>query len=67
MASEQRILTAGTPEGLNAKIKKYLEEGWECVGGHTGLALHSQLRYAGSQHMDTIHKAEYAQTIKKDG
>lgn len=66
MASEQKILTAGTPEGLNAKIKKYQKEGWECIGGHVGLPLHSQLRYAGKQHVDTQHKAEYSQSVRRN-
>lgn len=66
MASEQKIITAGTPEGLNAKIKKYQEEGWECVGSHTAVQLHAQLRYSGKQHMDTLHKAEYAQSIRRN-
>jgi len=62
---EQKIITSSSPEGLNAKIKKYIEEGWVPVGSHTAMTLHSQLRYAGTQHMDTQHKAEYAQTMKK--
>lgn len=63
---EQKILTSPSPEGLNAKIKKYLEEGWKPVGSHTAMQLHAQLRYAGKQHMDTMHKAEYAQTVRKN-
>lgn len=66
MASEQKIIAAGTPEALNAKIKKYQKEGWECVGGHTAIQLHAQLRYAGTQHMDTLHKTEYAQSMKRN-
>ena len=62
---EQKIITSSSPEGLNAKIKKYIEEGWVPVGSHKATSLRSQLRYAGNQHMDTVHAAEYSQTMKK--
>lgn len=66
MKYQQKIITANDPSVLNALIKNYLELGWEAVGSHTALQLHAQLRYAGNQHMETEHKAEYAQTIKKE-
>ena len=62
---EQKIITSSSPEGLNEKIKKYIEEGWKPIGSHTAMSLRSQLRYAGKQHMDTVHAAEYAQTMKR--
>ena len=62
---EKKIIESSSPSGLNEKIKKYIEQGWEPVGSHTALAIRSQLRYAGKQHMDTMHAAEYCQTIKK--
>lgn len=63
---QQKIIESSSPSGLNAKIKKYIEEGWEPIGSHTATQIRAQLRYSGKQHMDTIHAAEYAQTIRKD-
>jgi len=64
---EYKIISANSPSDLNTKIKKHIEEGWKPVGSHTAVQLHAQLRYSGRQHMDTHHKAEYAQTMRKDG
>lgn len=58
------IITAGSPEGLNNKIQEMIAEGWEPVGSHSVVNIHSQNRYAGSQHMDTIHKTEYSITMR---
>jgi hypothetical protein len=66
MASEQKIITASTPAGLNARIKKYQKEGWHCVGEHKTIQLTAQLRYAGKQHIDTQHTAEYSQSIRRN-
>ena len=62
---EQKIIQSDSPEGLNTKIKEHLKEGWKPVGGHTATPLRSQLRYSGTQHMDTLHQAVYAQTMKR--
>jgi hypothetical protein len=66
MSYQQKIITANSPEALNSKIKEAISDGWKCIGSHTAMRLHAQLRYSGSQHMDTLHKAEYAQTIRKE-
>jgi hypothetical protein len=65
MASEQKILIASSPEGLNSKIKSHLEDGWITVGSHTATPRHSQLVYAGRQHMETRHTADFCQTVKR--
>jgi hypothetical protein len=64
---EQKVITASSPTGLNALIKKHIKEGWEPVGYHTGLAVRSQLKYAGGQHVATQHTAEYCQTMRRHG
>lgn len=62
---EYNILYSATPEGLVEKVNQKVKEGWLPVGGHQVIEYHHQNRYAGSQHMDTIIKLEYSQTITK--
>jgi hypothetical protein len=62
---KQKLITARSPSSLNEKIKQAEADGWEAIGSHTAVQLHAQLKYAGKQHMETEHKAEYAQTIRK--
>lgn len=59
-----KILTAGSPERLNSMIEEYITQGWEPIGSHSVVVIHSQNRYSGTQHMDTIHKLEYAITMR---
>jgi hypothetical protein len=59
-----KIITASSPEGLNKKVQDMIAEGWEPMGSHSAVVIHSQNRYAGSQHMDTTHETEYSITMK---
>jgi hypothetical protein len=47
-------------------VKEQISEGWKPIGGHGVVEVHRQNRYSGSQHMDTIIKVEYSQTMIKD-
>jgi hypothetical protein len=60
-----KIITASNAHTLNKMIEEKTSEGWEVVGNHSVVIIHSQNRYAGSQHMDTRHEAEYSITIRK--
>lgn len=60
-----KIIYASSPESLNSKIEEMGADGWQAIGGHSAVNTHSQNRYAGSQHMDTIHKTEYSITMQK--
>lgn len=62
---KNKILTSGSPDTLNRMIEEHIAEGWEPIGSHSVVVIHSQNRYAGTQHMDTIHRIEYAQTMRK--
>ena len=62
---ETKIIYASSPEGLNSKMEDMIAEGWLSVGSHSVVNTHSQNRYSGSQHMDTIHKTEYSITMQK--
>lgn len=64
MKMKIKILTAGSPERLNSLLEDHITQGWEPVGSHSVVVIHSQNRYSGSQHMDTIHKLEYAITMR---
>lgn len=46
-------------------IQDLSAEGWEPIGSHSAVVVHSQNRYSGSQHMDTIHETEYSITMRK--
>lgn len=59
-----KIISASSPEGLNSKVQDMIAEGWEPMGSHSAVNTHSQNRYAGTQHMDTIHKTEYSISMK---
>jgi hypothetical protein len=63
---EQKIITSGSAHGLNEQIQKAIVEGWKPLGPHQVVVKHSQNRFAGMQHKDTIHELEYSQTITKE-
>jgi hypothetical protein len=60
-----KIISASSPSSLNKKIAEMIAEGWEPIGSHSVVVVHSQNRYAGSQHMDTIHEQEWSITMQK--
>ncbi len=64
MKMKIKIISASSPEGLNSKVQEMIAEGWEPMGSHSAVNIHSQNRYSGTQHMDTIHKTEYSITMK---
>jgi len=61
-----KIITAGSPDGLNGKIQEMIDEGWEPIGSHSVVNTHSQNRYRGTQHMDTLHQTEYSITMQME-
>jgi hypothetical protein len=63
---EQKIITSSSAYSLNSKIKEMIDEGWKPLGSHQVVLIHSQNRYAGTQHMDTRHEVEYSQTMVKE-
>jgi hypothetical protein len=66
LTMEYKIVSSTYPEGLTSKVKEMMEEGWKPIGGHSVVETHKQNRYSGAQHMDTIIKIEYSQTMIKD-
>lgn len=60
-----KIITASSSNGLNKIIQDMSADGWEPIGSHSVVVIHSQNRYAGSQHMDTLNETEYSITMQK--
>jgi len=60
-----KIVSSHSPQGLSNTINLLIGEGWEPIGSHQIVVIHSQNRYSGSQHMDTKHETEYSQTMVK--
>jgi hypothetical protein len=58
-----KIVSASSPQGLSSTINLLIIEGWEPMGPHQVVVIHSQNRYSGMQHMDTKHETEYSQTM----
>jgi hypothetical protein len=63
---DYKVITSSSPEQLTTRVNEYIKEGWKPVGGHSVVETHRQNRFSGSQHMDTIIKSEYSQTITKE-
>jgi hypothetical protein len=60
-----KIISSSSPQLLSNTINLLIGEGWEPIGPHQVVVVHSQNRYSGSQHMDTKHETEYSQTMVK--
>ncbi len=62
---EWQIITARHALSLSNKILTLIEEGWEPIGNHQVVIIHSQNRYTGNMHIDTKHESEYSQTMRR--
>ena len=62
---EYKVVSAKSSHGLTENVNKHIEEGWEPIGSHHVAVIHSQNRFSGSMHKDTIHETEYSQTMIK--
>ena len=61
-----KIVSASSPQGLSSTINLLIFEGWEPMGPHQVVVIHSQNRYSGMLHMDTKHETEYSQTMVRE-
>lgn len=59
------IITAGSSSELNRKIAINIDNGWKVRGSHKVIVVHTQNRFSGTQHMDSLHQREYSITIIK--
>jgi hypothetical protein len=60
---EYKLITSSSPQGLTNTINLLMVEGWEPVGSHQVVIIHSQNRFSGTTHKDTTHETEYSQTM----
>jgi hypothetical protein len=60
---EYKLITSSSPQGLTNTINLLINEGWEPVGSHQVVIIHSQNRFSGTTHKDTTHETEYSQTM----
>jgi hypothetical protein len=60
-----KIIVSHSGEELSRKVTEHIQEGWEPIGSHQVHVRHSQNRYRGTQHIDTLNDLEYSQTMLK--
>lgn len=60
-----KIVSANSPNELTNIVNEHLQEGWEIVGSHQVMIIHSQNRFRGDQHIDTRNELEYTQTLSR--
>ena len=60
---EYKLITSSSPQGLTNTTNLLIVEGWEHVGSHKVVIVHSQNRFSGTTHKDTTHETEYSQTM----
>lgn len=65
LVSKFKIISASSPEELTKQVNDLMEKGWKPVGNHLVVETHRQNRYRGQQHIDTLIKSEYSQTLIK--
>jgi len=63
---EYKVVNSSSPEGLQSKVNKLIKEGFTPSGGVHVNVTHSQNRFRGQQHVDTINKLEYVQSVIKE-
>lgn len=63
---EYKVVNSSSPEGLQSKVNKLIKEGFTPIGGVHVNVTHSQNRFRGQQHVDTINKLEYVQSVIKE-
>ena len=63
---EYKLITSSSPQGLTNTINLLINEGWEPVGSHQVVIIHSQNRFSGTTHKDTTHETEYSQTMVRE-
>ena len=62
---QYKILSSRSPNELTRLINESINDGWEVVGSHQVVTIHSQNRFSGQQHMDTRHEVEYTITMTR--
>ena len=62
---EYKIVSSSSPQGLVDKVTSLMNDGWDIIGSHQVVIIHSQNRFSGTTHKDTTHETEYSQSMIK--
>jgi len=60
-----KIVSVNQPSQLASRVQALVEEGWQPHGSMTAVTIHTQNRFSGVQHLQSIHTVEYAQALIK--
>jgi hypothetical protein len=63
---EYKIVSATSPNYLSNEVNNLIKDGWKPIGSHQVVIRHSQNRFSGMQHKDTLNELEYTQTMIKE-
>lgn len=63
---EYQVITTHSITVLNKLVNEKIKDGWKPIGGHKVVEIHTQNRFRGSQHVDTVREFEYSQTMVKE-
>jgi len=60
---QYRVVITHSVTQLNEIVGELIKTGWKPVGSHQVVEKHTQNRFRGTQHVDTLHEHEYTQTM----
>ena len=63
---EYKVVSTHSVNRLNEIVGDLIKDGWKPVGSHKVVEKHTQNRFRGTQHVDTLHEHEYTQTMIKE-
>jgi hypothetical protein len=64
---EYKVIHASSPNELSNKVNDALQNGYELIGSHQVVIRHTQNRFNGMVHTNTLNEIEYTQSVvKKD-
>jgi hypothetical protein len=66
MITDYKVIVAHSGEDLTTKVGNLMLEGWLPLGSHKVEIRHSQNRFRGNQHVDTLNDLEFSQTMIKE-
>ena len=62
--TEYKVVYADTPQNLTASVNRHLTAGWELVGSHQAVIIHTQNTFRGDVLVYTTNEIEYSQAMK---
>lgn len=62
---DYKVVISHSTHELTKQVKELINEGWTPIGSHQSSIRHSQNRFRGDQHVDTLNDIEFTQTMMK--